>query len=225
MHATAASATPRPSLGAGPLARRGQGTVDLGREHDERGVVELVLGHPDVDPGHVADRQPVGAVERAAQLDVDALGLQAGGQEVRRERAGDPRELAHRDHASRWYGGVHTEAPTARSGVALMTTAARSGGIDTVKTSARSASRTMLRARVARRSAPPASAHRGAKKVSTKKYAKTVCRRLHATSTTTRSTSSIDEYNAAPTDACSFQTEAGSLTTSTSTSRGRADEA
>ena len=52
--------------------------VDLVAEQHEAGVVELVLGHVDVDPGHVAHREAVGAVDGAAELGVDALRLEAG---------------------------------------------------------------------------------------------------------------------------------------------------
>ena len=37
------------------------GVVDLRSEQHEPGVVHLVLGHVQVDPGHVADGEPVGA--------------------------------------------------------------------------------------------------------------------------------------------------------------------
>ena len=84
-----------------PLARRGQGGVDLGGEQDERRVVELVGGHPDVDPRHVADREPVRSVDGAAQLHVDALRAQARREEVGGERTAHPRDLAHRHHEQR----------------------------------------------------------------------------------------------------------------------------
>ena len=52
-------------------ARRASSTSSASSTY--AGVVELVLGHVHVDPGHVADGEAVGAVDRAPQLGVDAL--------------------------------------------------------------------------------------------------------------------------------------------------------
>ena len=52
------------------------------------GVLELILRHPDVDPGQIADGEGVLRVHPATELDVDALGRRAGprGREPGRSR-------------------------------------------------------------------------------------------------------------------------------------------
>ena len=74
---------PRPAraltgLDAGipPLARRRHRRVDLSGEEHVASVVELLLGHVDVDPRHVADGEAVDAVERPGQAGVDAARLE-----------------------------------------------------------------------------------------------------------------------------------------------------
>ena len=95
--AQAAPAAHDRRLGTGvpPVAGRGEGGVDLvGQEH-VAGVGELVLGDVHVDPCHVAHGEPVGALQRPAQLRVDALGLEPGGEHPGPERARDAGQGRH----------------------------------------------------------------------------------------------------------------------------------
>jgi len=72
--------------------------VDLvGEQHDAR-LFDLVVGDVDVDAGEVADRQPVLADERAAQLDVEALVGEPGREHVGPERPGHAGQPGHGDH-------------------------------------------------------------------------------------------------------------------------------
>ena len=72
--------------------------VDLGHEQHDARLLDLIAGHVDVDPGQVTDGQAVRTVERAAQLDVEALVDEPGRQHVRPERPLERRQPAHRDH-------------------------------------------------------------------------------------------------------------------------------
>src|SRR5262249_32210771 len=64
--------------GVPPVTRGGEGGVDLVDQHHVARVVELGLGHVDVDPGEVADGHAVRPVDGAPEAGVDALGGDPG---------------------------------------------------------------------------------------------------------------------------------------------------
>ena len=70
-------------------------STSVDEQHEAR-LVDLVVGHVHVDPRHVADGEPVGTVERAPQLHVEALVLEPGGQHLGPERPVHRGEAGHR---------------------------------------------------------------------------------------------------------------------------------
>ena len=74
--------------------------VDLGDEQHHARLFDLIAGHVHVDPREITDRQAVRTVERAAQLHVETLVEEPGGQHVRPKRSLERCESAHRDHGA-----------------------------------------------------------------------------------------------------------------------------
>src|SRR5438094_67742 len=91
--------------------------VNLGDQHDQFGVLHVVLRDVDVDPAHVAHGEGVGAVHATPQLHAQALVEEPGFEDVGGERSphrgepSHPHPLVHTVHVSHRTGAT-VEVPT-----------------------------------------------------------------------------------------------------------------